>query len=138
MQGVSKRYSRRRGARFSLRGLLFGGRRRERATEFWALRDVSFEVRPGGSTALIGGNGAGKSTLLRLAAGLSEPTEGSIEIPRDTVSVLGLGAATRTQGLAAPADGASTSVPSATSMTATPARVARIMSPSSPTTAAHR
>lgn len=91
LDSVSKRYVRQEG-RVSLRALLFEGKRRHRGTGFWALQDVCLEVRPGTSTGLIGGNGAGKSTLLRLAAGLSQPTSGTIAVPRDTLSVLGLGA----------------------------------------------
>src|ERR1035437_9614965 len=43
---------------------------RNRATEFYALKDVSFRMEPGESLALIGANGAGKSTLLSMVAGL--------------------------------------------------------------------
>ena len=43
---------------------------RSRATEFYALKDVSFRMEPGESLALIGANGAGKSTLLSMVAGL--------------------------------------------------------------------
>ncbi|NUT95598.1 MAG: ABC transporter ATP-binding protein, partial [Saccharothrix sp.] len=45
-----------------------------------ALRDCSFEVAPGGVTALVGVNGAGKSTLLKVAAGVLRPTEGVLEV----------------------------------------------------------
>ncbi len=89
---VSKRYWRQGAGHRSLRGLVFGTGGRGRREEFWAARDVSFEVPAGSATALIGGNGAGKSTLLRLAAGLSVPTEGTLAVPPQTVSVLGLGA----------------------------------------------
>ena len=89
---VSKRYWRQGAGHRSLRGLVFGTGARGRREEFWAARDVSFEVPAGSATALIGGNGAGKSTLLRLAAGLSVPTEGTLAVPPQTVSVLGLGA----------------------------------------------
>jgi len=48
--------------------------------EFWALQDVSFEVRRGETVALVGGNGAGKSTLLKLLSRITEPTKGSATI----------------------------------------------------------
>jgi ABC-2 type transport system ATP-binding protein len=46
----------------------------------WGLRDCTLSVRTGSITGLVGPNGAGKSTLLRLAAGLSRPTTGSVQI----------------------------------------------------------
>lgn len=88
-EGVSKRFTTTRGAPVSLKGMLFG--RRSERREFWAIRDVTFDVDPGTSVGLIGGNGAGKSTLLRLAAGLSQVTEGRIGVPADMQSVLSLG-----------------------------------------------
>jgi lipopolysaccharide transport system ATP-binding protein len=90
--GVSKRYARGRPAERSLRGVLFGRRERRAAEPFWALRDVTLEVASGSAVALVGANGAGKSTLLRVAAGLSLPSEGTVAVPPETVSVLGLGA----------------------------------------------
>jgi lipopolysaccharide transport system ATP-binding protein len=71
------------------------GRMRGRAVEretFWALRDVSLQVRPGEVVAIIGRNGAGKSTLLKLLARITYPTEGRIEMRGRVASLLEVGA----------------------------------------------
>jgi lipopolysaccharide transport system ATP-binding protein len=52
----------------------------ERPDMVWALRDVSFEVKPGEVLGLIGGNGAGKSTLFKLLSRITPPTEGCADI----------------------------------------------------------
>lgn len=46
--------------------------------EFWALRDVSFDVKKGDSLGIVGTNGAGKTTLLKLISGIMKPTSGTL------------------------------------------------------------
>lgn len=64
--------------RLRVRELLLHGSPRMSRDEFWALRHVSFSVRPGESVGLVGANGGGKSTLLRLVAGGLVPDEGTV------------------------------------------------------------
>jgi ABC-2 type transport system ATP-binding protein len=61
-------------------------------TEFWALRNISFEVDKGDRWGIIGLNGAGKSTLLKIVSGVMKPTEGSIVIKGKIIPLLELGA----------------------------------------------
>jgi lipopolysaccharide transport system ATP-binding protein len=72
---------------------LFGGSgiRREGPEEFWALKNVSFEVRRGEVVGVIGRNGAGKSTLLKILSRITEPTEGYAEIHGRVGSLLEVG-----------------------------------------------
>jgi len=63
-----------------------------REGEFWAVRDVSFEVRRGECLGLIGHNGAGKSTLLKMLNGLINPDEGRIEMHGKIGALIELGA----------------------------------------------
>lgn len=60
--------------------------------EFWALTDVSFEVKRGEALGLIGLNGSGKSTMLKTIAGVLKPTKGSVEIRGTVAPLIELGA----------------------------------------------
>ena len=63
-----------------------------RPKEFWAVRDISFELRRGECLGLIGHNGAGKSTLLKILNGLINPDEGKVTIKGRVGALIELGA----------------------------------------------
>lgn len=65
--------------------------KRNPGKSFWALRNVSFEVRHGESVGVIGPNGAGKSTLLQVLAGIITPSEGEVMVDGHISSLLTLG-----------------------------------------------
>ncbi|MBD5158186.1 MAG: ABC transporter ATP-binding protein [Butyrivibrio sp.] len=60
--------------------------------EFWALNDVSFDVKKGDSVGLIGLNGSGKSTMLKVIAGVLKPTKGKATVSGDVAPLIELGA----------------------------------------------
>jgi len=78
-----------RGAADMLKGkAIIGG---DEVEDFWALRDVNFEIKRGEVVGIIGRNGAGKSTLLKVLSRITEPTEGRVEIKGRVASLLEVG-----------------------------------------------
>jgi lipopolysaccharide transport system ATP-binding protein len=94
VENLSKRYTlgqedeRGRGLRHVLTDVL---KPKEKAEEFWALQDISFEVKQGETLGIVGRNGAGKSTLLKILSRITEPTHGRIEIEGRVGSLLEVG-----------------------------------------------
>jgi ABC-type polysaccharide/polyol phosphate transport system ATPase subunit len=87
---VSKRFRIYREKPTSLKQRVLSGR--TRAEDFWALRNVAFDVAQGESLALIGHNGSGKSTLLKVIAGILRPTKGKVLQRGRLAGLLELGA----------------------------------------------
>ena len=90
VEDVSKRFRIYREKPTSLKQRVLAGR--IRAEDFWALRDVTFDVPEGETLGLIGHNGSGKSTLLKVIAGILRPTTGTVRQRGRIASLLELGA----------------------------------------------
>ncbi|AFZ58607.1 ABC transporter ATP-binding protein [Anabaena cylindrica FACHB-243] len=74
---------------------LLGGNRKSdtlRRLEFWALEDVSFQLKRGEALGLVGSNGSGKSTLLRIISGLIKPDTGCVKVRGRVAPLIALGA----------------------------------------------
>jgi lipopolysaccharide transport system ATP-binding protein len=76
--------------REGLKGIV-GNFSRKKKAEFWALKDISFNLKQGEVLGVIGRNGAGKSTLLKVLSRITEPTNGKIEINGRVGSLLEVG-----------------------------------------------
>lgn len=92
IQGVSKRYFKQ-GQR-TLKEMLHDlfVRQEKPGTFLWALRSLNLSVEKGTTYGVIGPNGSGKSTLLKLIAGVTEPTQGKVEVFGRTAPLIELGA----------------------------------------------
>jgi ABC-2 type transport system ATP-binding protein len=91
VRGLSKRYRRYRRRHQSVKEIV-AHRSRGEWEDFWALKEVSFEVPKGQFLGVIGHNGSGKSTLLKVLTGILRPNQGRVEITGRVSSLLELGA----------------------------------------------
>ena len=93
VSGLGKKYTIGKEKDGSLRSTLSGVFKSSasKGDDFWALKDVNFEIKKGEVVGIIGKNGAGKSTLLKVLSQITKPTEGRIEINGRVASLLEVG-----------------------------------------------
>lgn len=89
---VSKRFTVRKDSSLKERVVTLGRAGRRHRQDFWALSDVSLDIRAGDTIGLIGHNGSGKSTLLKVIGGIIQPTSGSVLQRGRIAALLELGA----------------------------------------------
>ena len=80
VKGIGVSFRRNRKRNFSIREMLLQQKNTSPKGDFWALRNINFEINAGEAVGLMGANGQGKSTLLRLIAGVLLPDEGSVTV----------------------------------------------------------
>lgn len=91
VNNVSKKFNRASDRRTTIKERLVRGRAKN-TNEFWAVKDVSFNVPKGSVYGLVGHNGSGKSTMLKLISGIYKPTEGTITSVGRLAALIELGA----------------------------------------------
>jgi ABC-2 type transport system ATP-binding protein len=91
VDGVSKRFRLYHEKNQYLKSTVLRGKR-AKYDEFWALKDISFEIPSGSSFGIIGSNGSGKSTMLKCLAGILTPDRGNITVRGRIAALLELGA----------------------------------------------
>ncbi|MFQ5427981.1 MAG: ABC transporter ATP-binding protein [Thermodesulfobacteriota bacterium] len=91
VQSMSKKYRRYKSVADGVKEVLHPFRKKYHK-EFWALKDISFEIKKGESVGIIGRNGSGKSTLLQLLCRIMQPTKGEIAVNGKISALLELGA----------------------------------------------